>query len=172
MALLETSIMPGQAAFAPPLSSTSAGPAAVIKAPGVTILHAPHVAPEAANAALKSLRGLKGARRRVVWCNATELARTPAESRALGEKLVDEGGANMVVVSGDAAREIAVAARDSGLALGRVVVCRDDATARNVLGDSIAPGDAVLALAVDADSCQRLAERLESKFEQHPVAPR
>ena len=54
----------------------------------------------------------------------------------------------MVVVCGTGGRDVAVGARDAGLALGRVVVCRDDATARNVLGDSIAAGDAVLALGI------------------------
>jgi hypothetical protein len=170
MAIAESPLFaPGQVAFAPPPVSSSP---AVIKAPGVTILHAPHAAGSSADAALTSLRGLKGARRRVVWCNSTHLIRTPAESRAWGQKLVDQGGANMVVVSGTGAREIALAARDAGLPIGRVVVCRDDATARNVLGDSIAAGDAVLALSIEAEPCQRLAERLESKFEQELITAR
>jgi hypothetical protein len=167
MAIAESPLFsPGQVAFAPPPSLSPA----VIKAPGVTILHAPHAAGASADAALLSLRGLKGARRRVVWCNSTQMVRTPVESRSWGQKLVDQGGANMVVVCGAGAREIAVAARDAGLPIGRVVVCRDDATARNVLGDSIAPGDALLALSVDADSCQHLAERLECKFEQELIS--
>ena len=170
MAIAESPLFsPGQVAFAPPLAPSSP---AVITAPGVTILHAPHAAGLAADAALSSLRGLKGVRRRVVWCNSTQMIRTPAESRAWGQKLVDQGGANMVVVSGAGAREIALAARDAGLPIGRVVVCRDDATARNVLGDSIAAGDALLALSIDAETCQRLAERLESKFEQELITAR
>ena len=44
------------------------------------------------------------------------------------------------------------------------VVCRDEVTARNVLGDSIVAGDAVLALGIALDGCQRLADRLESRF--------
>jgi len=170
MALLETSIMPpGQVAFAPspaPLSTAAS------KAPGVTILHAPHATGSAADAALTSLRGLKCARRRVVWCNSTDLVHTSAESRTWGQKIVEQGGANMVVVCGASAREIAVAARDAGLPLGRVIVCRDEATARNVLGDSMTAGDALLALDVDAESCQTLAERLEAKFERELITPR
>jgi hypothetical protein len=72
----------------------------------------------------------------------------------------------MVVVYGFGARDLALAARDAGLPIGRVVVCRDEATARNVLGDSINAGDAVLALGIPADSCYKLAERLESRFER------
>ena len=63
---------------------------------------------------------------------------------------------------GNGGRDLAVGARDAGLPLGRVVVCRDEATARNVLGDSIHAGDTVLALGVNMEACQRLADRLES----------
>jgi hypothetical protein len=70
----------------------------------------------------------------------------------------------LVVVCGAGGRDLAVGARDAGLALGRVVVCRDEATARNVLGDSIAVGDAVLTLGINAECCERLGERLESRF--------
>jgi len=78
--------------------------------------------------------------------------------------LVEQGGAELVVVCGTGGRDLAVGARDAGLPLGRVVVCRDEATARNVLGDSIAAEDAVLVLGIATDGCQRLADRLESRF--------
>ena len=155
-------------AIVPPAASCTPE---VINTPGATILHAPHTTAAAADVALKSLRGFKAARRRVVWCNTSDLARH-GDPHEWGEKLVASGGADMVVVCGGGAREMALAARDCGLPLGRVVVCRDEATARNVLGDSIAAGDAVLALAVDAQSCQRLAERLESKFERQLAVAR
>ena len=70
----------------------------------------------------------------------------------------------MVIMCGHGGRDAALGARDAGLPLGRVVVCRDDATARNVLGDSVIAGDAVLALGINVDGAQRLADRLESKF--------
>ena len=76
----------------------------------------------------------------------------------------------MVVAHGAGARELAIAARDAGLALGRVVVCTDEITARNVLGDSIMDGDAILALGIPAESCYKLAERLESRFERELVS--
>jgi len=153
------------ATFAP--APLGAGPQpTAIKLPAGMVLHTPQSTPLAAETALKSLRGQRAARRRVVWCQAAELART-ANQYAVewGRKFVELGGAELVVVCGAGAREMAVAARDAGLSLGHVVVCSDDATARNVLGDSIEAGDAVLALGVSSESCQRLVERLESKFE-------
>lgn len=166
MTTVDTSMFSPVTAFVVPPAVAGPQPA-VIKLPSGAILHAPQSAPTVAEAALKSLRGFKTARRRIVWCNSTELVRT-ANQYAVdwGRKFVELGGADMAVVCGVGAREMAVAARDAGLSLGRVVVCTDDATARNVLGDSVAAGDVVLALGVSADSCQRLAERLECKFEK------
>jgi hypothetical protein len=146
------------------MGSTAAGPTA-IRVPGATLLVVPQATVAAAEAALKSLRGCRGANRRVAWCNISELARTPGvDLRQWGRRLVEEGGVAMVVVCGASGRDLAVGARDAGLALGRVVVCRDEATARNVLGDSIAAGDTVLALGIGMEGCQRLTDRLESRF--------
>jgi hypothetical protein len=147
-----------------PTAEPAAGPTA-LRVPGATLLVAPQVTAAGAEAALKSLRGFRTAGRRVAWCNLGELARAAGfDLRAWGKRLVDEGGAQLVVMCGDGGRDAAVGARDAGLALGRVVVCRDDATARNVLGDSIAAGDAVLVLGIGLEGAQRLADRLESKF--------
>jgi hypothetical protein len=144
---------------------TATAPPTTIRVPGVTLLHTPQASAAATEVALKSLRGFGTDGRRVVWCNPAELARTPAaDVRGWGRRLVEQGGAEMVVVFGTGGREMALGARDAGLPLGRVVVCRDEATARNVLGDSIAADDVVLALGVGSDGCQRLADRLESRF--------
>jgi hypothetical protein len=133
--------------------------------PGATLLVVPQASLAAAEVGLKSLRGQKSPGRRVAWLNVTELSRTPGtDLAALGRRLVQEADAALVVVCGQGAREVALGARDAGLALGRVVVCRDEATARNVLGDSIAADDIVLAFGINMDGCQRLADRLESRF--------
>lgn len=140
---------------------------ALINVSGATLMHAANCTPAAAEAALKTLRDSRAVRRRVVWCNPTELSRTPnADLRAWGRKLVDLGHADMVVACGVGARDLAIAARDAGLSIGRVVVCTDDATARNVLTDSIVAGDTILALGTSAESCYKLAERMESRFER------
>ena len=49
-------------------------------------------------------------------------------------------------------------------------VCSDDPTARNLLNDSLVPGDTVLALGISNTSCDKLAERLASRFEVESVA--
>ncbi len=163
MLLQTTTFAPGEFVVGPTPEPAS-GPTAV-RIPGATLLVAPQATAVAAEAALKSLRGFRAVGRRVAWCNLGELSHTPgADLRTWGRRLVDEGGAEMVVMCGVGGREAALGAREAGLPLGRVVVCRDDATARNVLGDSVAVGDAVLALGVGTDGAQRLADRLESKF--------
>jgi hypothetical protein len=157
--------MPATLALAP--TGLAAGPTA-IRVPGATLLASPQATAAAAELALKSLRGFRTAGRRAAWWNCSELARTPgADLRSWGRRLVEQGGAELVVVCGTGGRDLAVGARDAGLPLGRVVVCRDEATARNVLGDSIAAEDVVLVLGVAGDGCQRLADRLESRFAKH-----
>lgn len=157
-----TFLTPGSFAVGPAGSTTT--PTA-IRVPGATLLVAPQATAAAAETGLKSLRGQKSSGRKVAWFNVSELARTSATDLAsLGRRLVQEAGASLVVVCGQGARDVALGARDAGLALGRVVVCRDEATARNVLGDSIATGDTVLAFGTNTEGCQRLADRLESRF--------
>lgn len=171
MALLESTGYVSSGAFALGMLPLASEPGALLTVRGTTLLHAPLCTPVVADAALKSLRGFRAPGRRIAWCNPTELSRTPrVDLAAWGRKFVEIGGAQMLVVYGAGSRELAVAVRDAGLPLSRVVVCRDDFTARNVLCDSINSGDAVLALGVTADSCYKLAERLESRFERELVS--
>jgi hypothetical protein len=93
-----------------------------------------------------------------------------ADLRDWGRQLVADAGAELVVVYGHGGRDLAIGARDSGLALGRVVVCRDETTARNVLSDSMAIGDVVLAFGIGSDGCQRLEDRLEARFSRDLAA--
>ena len=168
--LLDTStfLTPGAFAVGPAGSTASL---TTVRVSGATLLVAPQATLASAEAGLKSLRGLKSEGRRVAWFNVTDLSRTAGVDLAsLGRRLVQDAEVALVVVCGQGAREIALGARDAGLALGRVVVCRDEATARNVLGDSIAAGDNVLAVGVNIDGCQRLADRLESRFSRQLAA--
>jgi hypothetical protein len=169
--LLETSATLNAGTFAVgPTVGESVGPTAM-RIPGATLLVSQQTTVAAAEAGLKSLREFRTAGRRAVWCNLSELARVPGiDLRAFGQRMVDEGGAELVVVCGNGGRDAAVGARDAGLALGRVVVCRDEATARNVLGDSLALDDAVLVIGVGGDGAQRLADRLESRFSRKLAA--
>ena len=173
MALLESSSYVTSGTFALGMLPLASEPGALITVHGTTVLHAPLCTPAVADAALKSLRGFRAAGRRIAWCNPTELSRTPGvDLRTWGRKFVELGGAQMLVVYGFGSRDLALAVRDAGLPIGRVIVCRDDVTARNVLGDSINSGDAVLALGISADSCYKLAERLESRFERELLVAR
>jgi hypothetical protein len=170
MTLIDTSSLGLTGAFVLGTLPLASETGALISVRGTTLLHAPNATPAAVEAGLKSLRGFRTNGRRVVWCNATELTRAPkVDLAAWGRKLVELGQANMVIMLGVGGRDMAVAARDAGLPIGRVVVCGDDVTARNLLGDSIRPGDAILALGIAADSCYKLAERLESRFEREAL---
>jgi hypothetical protein len=161
--LLDAPVQLSASTFA--LGMLPAGEPAMLKVPGATLLVSPQANPAAAESALKSLRGFRGAVRRGVWWNTSELSKsTGADLRTWGRRLVEDFGAALVVVCGAGGRDVALGSRDAGLPLGRVVVCRDEATARNVLGDSVAMGDVVLALGVTPDGCQCLADRLESRF--------
>lgn len=143
----------------------------LMPAPGATLLVAPHSTPAEAEAALEALRAFRATGRRVVWCDSSELADSPhVDLHAWGARIVEDGAADALIVSGHGARELAMAARDAGLAVGRVVVCSDDPTARNLLNDSLVPGDTVLALGISNTSCDKLAERLASRFEVESVA--
>src|SRR3954469_8793029 len=68
-----------------------------------TLLHASQGTIAAAEAALKSLRGFRTDGRRIVWCNASELARG-SDLRGLGRRFVETGGAQMVVIHGAGGR--------------------------------------------------------------------
>ncbi|HEX6960489.1 MAG TPA: hypothetical protein VF175_01370 [Lacipirellula sp.] len=148
-------------------------PGALLTVRGTTMLHAPSCTPAVAEAALKSLRGFRTTGRRIAWCNPSDLAGAAGVNwETWGQKFIELGHAQMLVATGAGSRELALAVRDAGLPIGRVIVCRDDVTARNVLGDSINPGDAVLALGIAADSCYKLAERLESRYERELLVAR
>jgi hypothetical protein len=163
-----TTLTPGSFAVGPIVPTT--GPTA-IRVPGATVLVAPQATPAAAETGLKSLRGFRTDGRRAVWCDLGGLASTPSfDVREFGRRLVEDGGAEMVIVSGQHGRDAALGARDAGLALGRVVVCRDEATARNVISDSTSSGDVILGLGIPMEGCQRLADRLESRLGRKALA--
>jgi hypothetical protein len=169
MTLLDsTFVAPGSFVVIPP--RTTAEPIAHNVA-GVALIHSAAAGVAAAEAALKALRQNKASGRRIAWINSTELSRTsPADLRGWGRKTVEQGKAEMTVFSGTGARELALAARDAGLPIGRVIVCTDDAVARNLLCDSIKRGDAVLALGISSDSAARLTDRIECRFERQLTA--
>ena len=157
-----TTLAPETFAVGP--TALAEGPA-TLRVPGATLLVVPEADQRSANAALKSLRGFRTDGRAVVWANLGELAEAPhVDLGQWGRRLVEEAGAQLVVMCGPGGRDVAVGARRAGLPLGRVPLARTNAAPPNVPGDSGTAGDAILALGIPRDSAQRLADRLESRF--------
>ncbi|MCG8401716.1 MAG: UDP-N-acetylmuramoyl-tripeptide--D-alanyl-D-alanine ligase [Firmicutes bacterium] len=101
--------------------------------------------PESTVAALQALAELAGNRRRVaVLGDMLELgSATVAGHRRAGDAAAGFGVALLVTV-GDLAREIAVGARQAGLAGGAVATCQDNRQALEILQSGLLPGDVVL----------------------------
>lgn len=128
-------------------------------AQGTTLLCANIVTHQETTEALEQLRGFRAVGRRVVLCDTSRIS----AGRQLGQAIVVNGGASMLVSCGMAGREVAVGARDSGLDLANVVVCRDSLAACELLVNRLNPGDTVLLLGVDRQTCDRLVELLDSR---------
>jgi hypothetical protein len=77
--------------------------------------------------------------------------------------MVVEGGATVLVSCGRSGREVAIGARDAGLDLSNVVVCRDAFSACELLSCRLAPGDTLLLLGVDQVACERLIQLLDNR---------
>jgi hypothetical protein len=138
----------------------------VLNANGYTMLLSEDSSPSAARTALKSLRGFRATGRRIVWCNSDQLQEAPnSDMESWGRRFAESAAASVVVISGAGAREAAVGAREAGLPLGRVIVCPDAATARNVVCDLVGPGDTLLALGWEVEDCRRLIDRLDARSE-------
>jgi hypothetical protein len=69
----------------------------------------------------------------------------------------------VLVSCGMAGREVAIGARDSGLDLANVVVCRDSRAACELMAAQLMPGDTVLLLGVDGETSDRLVELLDGR---------
>ncbi len=134
-------------------------------AQGVSLILADIVTHQETFSALEALRGFRAVGRRVVFCDTTRIT----SGRQLGQSIVADGQATILVSCGMAGREVAIGARDSGLDLSNVIVCRDDRAACELLSCRLVPGDTVLLLGVDRSTCDRLVERLDNR-NAYPVA--
>lgn len=140
-------------------NSHSAIAARLVTAHGVSLLHVDARTYEETAAALALLRGVRATGRRVVLCDTSHLAR----GRQLGAEVVEYGAAEVLVTCGLSGREIAIGARDAGLALGDVVVCDRAKVACDVLVHRLVPGDTVLLLGIDTEACDQLVEELHKR---------
>ncbi len=132
----------------------------VITVQGVTLLHSDGGSRQELVAALESLRDFRAVGRRVVLCDTTELV----VGRQFGCSLVEQGQVEVLVSCGRSGREIAIGARDAGLALADVVVCGRSTAASEVLSHRLAPGDTVLLLGVREESCNHIVAVLEQRL--------
>jgi len=144
----------------PNIDSIKAVSARVLAVNGVSLVHANGRETEELAAALEILQGFRATGRRVVLCNTSAL--TPG--RQNGRSLVEKGDAQAVVSCGPHARDLAIGARDAGLDLASVVVCRDVKSACEALVNQLAPGDTVLLWGVDQKTCNRLVLWLDKHF--------
>jgi hypothetical protein len=128
-------------------------------AQGVSLIRANLATHTEATEALETLRSFRAAGRRVVLCDTSAIA----AGRQLGQSIVSEGQARVLVSCGMAGREVAVGARDTGLDLANVVVCRDSRSACELLAYQLAPGDTVLLMGVDKKVCDHLVDLLDRR---------
>jgi len=128
-------------------------------AQGTSLLCANIVSHQETSEALELLRGFRAAGRRMVLCDTSRIS----AGRQLGQAIVATGGASVLVSCGMAGREVAIGARDSGLDLANVVVCRDSRAACELMACRLMPGDTVLLLGVDDETRDRLVELLDDR---------
>jgi len=128
-------------------------------AQGTSLLCANIVTHQETTEALELLRGFRTTGRRLVLCDTSQIS----ASRQLGQAIVAEGGASVLVSCGMTGREVAIGARDAGLDLANVVVCRDSRAACELLACRLLPGDMVLLLGVDQESCDHLVDLLDDR---------
>lgn len=144
------------------VDSIKAVSARVLAVQGVSLLHAAGRTTEELTAALEILRGFRAAGRRVVLCDTSTLA----PGRQVGQSLVRDCGVEAVVSCGTHGRDLAIGARDAGLDLASVIVCRDVKAACEALVYRLNPGDTVLLWGVDQVTCNRLVMWLEKHFSE------
>jgi hypothetical protein len=128
-------------------------------AQGTTLLCADVGTHQETNEALELLRGFRATGRRVVLCDTSRIN----AGRQLGQAIVTAGSASMLVSCGISGREVAIGARDTGLDLANVVVCRDSRAACELLARQLSPGDTVLMLGADRETCDWLVELLDNR---------
>jgi len=148
------------------VDTTHALSARLIAVEGISLIHVNGTTRDEIASALELLRGFRATGRRIVLCDTASMV----AGRQLGRELVEGGNASTVVTCGAHGRDLAIGARDAGLDLSSVVVCRDAFAASEVLSCRLAPGDTVLMWGVGAKACELLVAGLEKRFAATPAA--
>jgi len=127
---------------------------------GVTLLYANVTSRPEISAALKLLQSFRATGRRVVLCDTTELV----VGKQFGCEVVEDGSAELLISCGISGREVGIGARDAGLDLSSVVICAKPLAGGQVLASQLAPGDTVLLLGIDNETCDEVAGILANRF--------
>jgi hypothetical protein len=132
----------------------------VIALQGITLLCANTTSRDETASALELLRGFRATGRRVVLCDTTQLV----VGKQFGCEVVEGGAANLLVSCGISGREVGIGARDAGLDLASVLVCNKPLAGGQALACQLVPGDTVLLLGMDNETCDEVAKLIDSQL--------
>jgi UDP-N-acetylmuramoyl-tripeptide--D-alanyl-D-alanine ligase len=118
--------------------------------------------PTAMRAALELLRDFDSPGRRILVCgDMRELGRESIKlHRTLGDEVVTLCGADVLVVCGEFADEVAAGARAAGMLPARTIICHEPEEAARHVNRLLAPGDVVLVKGSRATEMDRCVEVL------------
>lgn len=134
----------------------------VVALQGVTLLCAEATSRQETAAALELLRGFRATGRRVVLCDTSRLV----VGKQFGSEVVDSAAAQMLISCGISGREVGIGARDAGLDLSSVIVCNKPLAGGQVLANQLVPGDTVLLLGIDKETCDEVAALITQSLSQ------
>lgn len=117
---------------------------------------------DSADAALELLRGTAPSVRRVVWLHSDNAI--GAEGTEDWAAQLGTGDLGLLATSGCDGRQLAMAARDAGLPMSKVVVCRAESMAATVVADETAPGDQVFMIGVGENAAAELVRRIAARW--------
>lgn len=128
------------------------------------------VTASALDEASKSLLSAGTRGKRLIWLNTEGAGATTTDWWNVGQRLAVQGQASLFIATGLNSRAAALGARDTGMFLGNVIVCTDEATACQVLAERIAPSDAVLLHGVKPIAAKALLRNCEQRWQPTATA--
>jgi UDP-N-acetylmuramoyl-tripeptide--D-alanyl-D-alanine ligase len=159
-------IADGLACFEPPPQRCE-----VVRTQGVAVINDTYNAsPQAMRAALELLRDINCRGRRIAVCGDMRELGTAADGlhHRLGEEVVTVCGADLLIVCGEYAFNVAAGAEHAGMASSRIAAFRRAEEIMPLLSQLVAPGDAVLIKGSRALGLESVARELREHLEALP----